>query len=192
MKGKLYSLPFNNDRCQGIPVGGYTALFEKLLAGTEVRLNTPFVKGEFDAKSTIYTGAIDEYFNYRFGGLECRSLKFESEILESDNCRGSAVVNYTDAQTPFTRIIEHKHFEYGQQPNTVITKKYPQRWQKGDEPYYPVNDEKNSVLYSLYKELIGGEKNVIFGGRLGTYRYLDMDMVIEEALNLAEKLVRTG
>jgi UDP-galactopyranose mutase len=181
-----YDNNYFNDRYQGIPVGGYTGIFGKLLAGAEVRLNTPFRKGEFQAAKTVYTGAVDEYFNYSLGALEYRSLRFESEVLDTGNYQGNAVVNYTCAETPYTRIIEHKHFEFGNQPKTVITKEYPKAWRIGDEPYYPVNDDRNNSLYARYRELAEHENNVIFGGRLGTYRYLDMDRVIEQALGLAE------
>jgi len=141
------------------------------------------------AKTVIYTGSIDEYFDYCLGVLEYRSLKFETEMLNTDNHQGCAVMNYTDSQTPYTRIHEHKHFTFGQQQQTIITREYPATWQKGDEPYYPVNDEKNNALYQRYRKLAQTQPNVIFGGRLGTYRYLDMDKVIEEALKLTEKLI---
>jgi UDP-galactopyranose mutase len=184
-----YDNNYFNDRYQGIPIDGYTQIFEKMLADTEVRLNTPYRKGEFQAKKIIYTGAIDEYFDYQLGALEYRSLRFEIETLHTDNYQGNAVVNYTDAKTPFTRIIEHKHFEFGQQAGTVITREYPQAWQKATEPYYPVNDSKNNALYQQYKILAEKEKDIIFSGRLGAYCYLNMDEVIGQALNLSEKLL---
>lgn len=141
------------------------------------------------ADKVIFTGMIDEFFDYRFGTLEYRSLKFETEQLPIANYQGNAVINYTDAQTPFTRIIEHKHFEFGQQPTTVITREYPQTWQKGDEPYYAVNDDKNSALYQKYKALADQQNKVIFGGRLGMYRYFDMDDTIMAALKVAEQVL---
>lgn len=181
-----YDNNYFNDRFQGIPIGGYTQIFEKLLDGCEVRLNTTFVSGEIDAKCIIYTGTIDEYFNYRLGALEYRSLRFETETVDIPNYQGNAVVNYTAADVPYTRIIEHKHFEFGVQPASVITREYPQAWSSGDEPYYPVNDDNNNTLYERYRSLIKREDNVVFGGRLGAYAYCDMDKVIESALELAD------
>ncbi|MBQ4244404.1 MAG: UDP-galactopyranose mutase [Clostridia bacterium] len=185
---------------QGIPVGGYTRLAEKMLEGIEVRLGIDYLKEkdkyESIAKTVIYSGAVDEYFGYCFGALGYRSLRFETEALETSNYQGNAVVNYTDSETPFTRIIEHKWFEFGKDengndiPGTVITREYSARWEKGDEPYYPVNDEKNSALYARYKALADSEKNVYFGGRLGEYRYLDMDQTVACALNLAQRLLK--
>ena len=185
---------------QGIPVGGYTRLAEKMLEGIEVRLGIDYLKEkdkyESIAKTVIYSGAVDEYFDYCFGALGYRSLRFETEALETSNYQGNAVVNYTDSETPFTRIIEHKWFEFGKDengndiPGTVITREYSARWEKGDEPYYPVNDEKNSALYARYKALADSEKNVYFGGRLGEYRYLDMDQTVACALNLAQRLLK--
>ncbi len=176
---------------QGIPVGGYTKLVENMLDGIEVRLNTDYLenKSELDklADKVVYTGAIDAYFGYSEGALEYRSVRFETEVLDKPNFQGNAVVNYTDAETPFTRIIEHKFFEFGTQPKTVISREYSSEWKVGDEPYYPVNDEKNGKLYARYKELAEGERNVIFGGRLGEYKYYDMDAVIASALNLCER-----
>ncbi|MBD5584714.1 MAG: UDP-galactopyranose mutase [Clostridia bacterium] len=176
---------------QGIPVGGYTKMVEKMLDGIEVRLNCDYLanKKELDAlaKKVIYTGAIDAYFNFKFGALEYRSVRFETEVLDKPNFQGNAVVNYTDADTPYTRIIEHKFFEFGTQPKTVISREYSSEWKVGDEPYYPVNDEKNGKLYERYKLLAEEEKNVIFGGRLGEYKYYDMDAVILSALNLCQK-----
>lgn len=183
-----YDNNYFNDRYQGIPIGGYTPIFEKLLKGSTVLLGTTYNSQSHKAKTVIYTGAIDEYFEYRFGALEYRSLRFETETFNCENYQGNAVVNYTSAGEPYTRIIEHKHFESGQSPKTVITREYPATWERGDEPYYPVNDDKNNALYAEYQELARSASNVIFGGRLGTYRYLDMDKVIEEALNLAEEL----
>jgi UDP-galactopyranose mutase len=184
-----YDNNYFNDRYQGIPLGGYTAIFEKLLANCELCLSTAFERGAIDAKRVIYTGAIDEYFNYEFGALEYRSLRFETEVAGSANVQGNAVVNYTDADVPFTRVIEHKHFEYGEQKQSVITREYPATWQRGAEPYYPVNDERNNALYARYRELAKNENGVTFGGRLGTYSYLDMDKVIRAALDTAEKEV---
>ena len=176
-----------NDRYQGIPIGGYTQIIEKMLEGSEVRLNCDFFdkKEEYAAmaKKIVYTGAIDKWFDYCYGALEYRSVRFETETLDVENFQGNAVVNYTDADHPYTRIIEHKHFEYGKQPKTIISKEYSSKWTLGDEPYYPVNDEKNGALYAKYKALADENKNVIFGGRLGQYKYYDMHVVIKEALS---------
>lgn len=182
-----------NDKYQGIPEGGYTRMIERMLEGVEVRLNTDYFedKAYFDsmADRIIYTGEIDRFFDYRFGHLEYRTVSFETELLEGiSNYQGNAVVNYTDADTPYTRIIEHKHFEFGQQPDTVISREYSKEWRPGDEPYYPVNDKQNSDLYARYKELANGQEKVIFGGRLAEYKYYDMHQVIVSALELAEKL----
>lgn len=181
---------------QGIPIGGYTKLVQNMLEGIEVRLNTDYLanKGEFDqlAEKVVYTGAIDAYFDYSLGNLEYRSVRFENEILDQPNFQGNAAVNYTDRETPWTRIIEHKWFEFGKDedgndlPKTIISKEYSSEWKPGDEPYYPVNDEKNSKLYEEYKNLAGGENNVIFGGRLAEYKYYDMDAVIAAALEKAD------
>ena len=175
---------------QGIPIGGYTKMIANLLDGIEVRLNTDYLenKAELDelADKVVYTGPIDAYFDYKLGALEYRSVRFETEVLDMPNYQGNAVVNYTDAETPYTRIIEHKHFEFGTQPKTVISREYSAEWKKGDEPYYPVNDEKNGALYAAYKKLADAEPGVIFGGRLGEYKYYDMDKVIEVALSVAE------
>ena len=175
---------------QGIPNGGYTALVEKMLDGVEVRLNVDYLaeKASLDklAEKVVYTGPVDAYFGYQLGALQYRSVRFETEVLDTDNYQGNAVVNYTDAETPYTRIIEHKHFEFGTQPKTVISREYSAEWKKGDEPYYPVNDEKNGALYAAYKKLADAEPGVIFGGRLGEYKYYDMDKVIEVALSVAE------
>jgi UDP-galactopyranose mutase len=172
-----------NARYQGVPIGGFTAMIEKMLDGVEVRLNTPFVKDEITSKKIIYTGAIDEYFDYQLGALEYRSLRFENEVLDCENYQGNAVVNYTSHDVPYTRVVEHKHFEFGTQDKTVITREYSANWNKGDEPYYPVNDERNNALYAEYAKIAEREQNVIFGGRLGLYRYFDMDKVAELALD---------
>ena len=198
-----YDNNYFNDPYQGIPKGGYTAIVEKLLDGTTVILNTEFrdyvekneetnlyttKDGEHTFEKVLYTGMIDEFFDYCEGALEYRSLKFETELLENEeNYQGNAVVNYTEREVPYTRIIEHKHFEFGKQPDTVITKEYPKEWKMGDEPYYPVNDDKNAALYQKYTELAANEKNVLFGGRLGQYKYYDMDKVIEAALIMAKE-----
>ena len=191
-----YDNNYFNDFYQGIPIGGYTQIVEKMLDGIEVRLNMDFFekRDEFEkiADKIVFTGMIDEYFDYCFGELEYRSLHFESEVLEEENYQGNAVVNYTEYEIPYTRIIEHKHFEFGCQngnynPKTIITREYPATWKKGDEPYYPMNDEKNNALYEKYKALADGQNKVIFGGRLGMYKYFDMHQVIEEALLVSEK-----
>ena len=180
-----------NAKYQGIPMGGYTAMVEKMLEGIEVRLNVDYLENKetFDAMAdkVIYTGSIDSYFGSCYGPLSYRSVRFETELLDMPNYQGNAVVNYTDRETPYTRIIEHKHFEFGTQPKTVISREYSSEWQPGVEPYYPVNDEKNTALYQKYKALAEKEEKVIFGGRLGEYRYYDMDAVLLSALNLAEK-----
>ena len=182
-----------NDKYQGIPEGGYTALIEKMIEGCEVRLGIDYLdhKEELDAMADriIYTGEIDRYFNYQYGHLQYRTVSFETELLEGiENYQGNAVVNYTDAETPYTRIIEHKHFEYGMQPDTVISREYSKEWEVGDEPYYPVNDEKNSSLYSQYKALADAQDKVIFGGRLAEYKYYDMHKVIERAFEVIGRL----
>ncbi len=175
-----------NDCYQGIPIGGYNKIIEKMLDGIEVRLETDFFekREEFEqlADKIVFTGMIDQFYNYQFGTLEYRSLRFENEILDEENYQGNAVVNYTEYEIPYTRIIEHKHFEYGVQEKTVITREYPANWEKGDEPYYPINDDKNNNVYAKYKDLADQEQNIIFGGRLAQYRYYDMHHVIEEAL----------
>ena len=183
-----------NDKYQGIPIGGYTQLVEKLLGEIKVKLDTDYFENRkyFDsiADKVIYTGEIDRYFDYRFGHLEYRTVSFETELLEGvANYQGNAVVNYTDAETPYTRIIEHKHFEFGNQPDTVISKEYSKEWKPGDEPYYPVNDERNGALYTRYKTLADNQEKVIFGGRLAEYKYYDMHQVIENALRLVDSLV---
>ena len=177
---------------QGIPMGGYTKMVENMLEGIEVRLNTDYLenKEELDslADKVVYTGTIDAYFNYKLGTLEYRSVRFETEVLDKPNFQGNAAVNYTDAETPWTRIIEHKWFEFGTQPKTVISREYSSEWKLGDEPYYPVNDEKNGALYAEYKKLGEAETKVIFGGRLGEYKYYDMDAVIAAALNKVKEV----
>ncbi|MGN0587742.1 MAG: UDP-galactopyranose mutase [Oscillospiraceae bacterium] len=185
---------------QGIPIGGYTRMIENMLDGIEVQLNTDYLtnKTYFDsiADKIVYTGPIDAYFDYKLGYLQYRSVRFENEVLEIPNFQGNAAVNYTDRETPWTRIIEHKWFEFGKDengndlPKTVISREYSSEWKPGDEPYYPVNDEKNSALYAEYKMLADAEKNVIFGGRLGEYKYYDMDKTVEAAIATAEKEIK--
>lgn len=191
-----YDNNYFNDRYQGIPVGGYTAMVERMLEGIEVRLGNDYFskKEEWDhlADRIVYTGQIDRYFDYRLGVLEYRMVRFEQEILDCENYQGNAVVNYTEREVPYTRIIEHKHFEFGNQEKTVISREYPDEWKKGEEPYYPVNDDRNNTLYAQYAELAKTETNVIFGGRLGEYRYYDMDKVIERALEAAEGIDKTS
>ncbi len=185
-----YDNNYFNDRFQGIPIGGYTKLVEKLLEGTEVRLNVDYLehRQELDALAgkIIYTGMIDQFYDYALGVLQYRSVRFETEELETENYQGNAVVNYTEREVPYTRIIEHKHFEFGKQPTTIISREYSSEWQKGDEPYYPVNDERNNALYGQYRAKAESEKKVIFGGRLGGYKYYDMDKVIAAALELCD------
>ena len=177
---------------QGIPMGGYTKMVENMLSGIEVRLNMDYFehKDELDALAdrVIYTGPIDAYFGYRLGNLEYRSVRFETEVLDIPNFQGNAAVNYTDRETPWTRIIEHKWFEFGTQPKTVISREYSSEWKPGDDPYYPVNDERNGALYQAYKKLADAEEKVIFGGRLGEYKYYDMDAVIASALKKCQEL----
>ncbi|MCR0263924.1 UDP-galactopyranose mutase [[Clostridium] innocuum] len=186
-----YDNNYFNDLYQGIPIGGYTQIIKKMLEGVDVKLNCDFFEDKngymAQAKKILFTGMIDQYYDYRFGELEYRSLHFETEILDIDNYQGNAVVNYNEYEIPYTRIIEHKHFEFGSQRKTVITREYPANWHKGDEPYYPINDEKNTALYGKYKELADKEENVIFGGRLGMYRYFDMHNVIDEALKCVKE-----
>ena len=187
-----YDNNYFNDRYQGIPIGGYTRKVVKRLGGVEVRLGVTyreFIKNTADTfDRVLYTGMIDEYVAYCYGELPYRSLRFEEEVLEGcGNYQGNAVVNYTRREVPYTRIIEHKHFEFGTQPDTVITREDPADWHRGDEPYYPVNDEANGKLYEKYAKLAAAEKNVVFGGRLGQYKYFDMDKVIAEALKTAKK-----
>lgn len=186
-----YNNNYFNDPYQGIPLGGYTKIIEKMLDGVDVLFNSnyfDFIKENKEiANRILYTGPIDEYYDYCFGELEYRSLKFDTQLLDEENFQGNAVVNYTDANVPYTRIIEHKHFEFGTQNKTVITYEYPEDWQPGIEPYYPVNDKRNNELFKKYDELAATESNVIFGGRLGQYKYYDMDKVTEAALNLVKK-----
>lgn len=188
-----YDNNYFNDTYQGIPIGGYTQIIEKMLDSEWIDVETGvdfFDKKEEYLKEfpkIIFTGMIDRFFNYQFGTLEYRSLTFETSILDQDNYQGNAVVNYTDAETPYTRVIEHKHFEFGNQPKTIITKEYPMTWNKGDEPYYPMNNTKNNELYKKYQKLAEDTTNVIFGGRLGMYKYYDMHQVIAAALSLADK-----
>ena len=187
-----YDNNYFNARYQGIPIGGYTRMVEKMLDGIEVRLNVDYLenKAELDALAdrVIYTGPIDAYFGYRLGNLEYRSVRFETEVLDTPNFQGNAAVNYTDRETPWTRIIEHKWFEFDDQPRTVISREYSSEWKPGDEPYYPVNDEQNGRLYQQYKALADREEKVIFGGRLGEYKYYDMDAVIASALSKCAEL----
>lgn len=188
-----YDNNYFNDRYQGIPIGGYTAVVERMLEGIEVRTNTDFFKFREEhpdiAEKIIFTGMIDEYFGYQLGALEYRSVRFETEVLDCENYQGNAVVNYTDKEVPYTRVIEHKHFEFGKQDKTVISREYSSEWQVGMEPYYPVNDAKNSELYAEYKKLAEAEENVTFGGRLGNYQYYDMDKVVGAALAAAEAVL---
>ncbi|MBQ6488338.1 MAG: UDP-galactopyranose mutase [Solobacterium sp.] len=176
---------------QGIPIGGYTKMIEKMLDGIEVRMDTDYLQNreELDAlaEKVFYTGPIDAYFNYELGYLQFRSVRFETEVLDMPNYQGNAVINYTDRETPYTRIIEHKHFEFGTQPKTVISKEYSSEWKFGDEPFYPVNDERNSRLYSEYKALADRKDNVIFGGRLGEYKYYDMDQAVARTLDICRQ-----
>ncbi len=189
----IYDNNYFNDLYQGIAIGGYTKMVEKMLKGIEVRLNVDFLDNREElqkiAKKTVYTGAIDEFFGYSKGHLEYRSVRFDTMVMNTDNYQGNAVVNYTDGQTPYTRIIEHKHFEFGAQEKTVISYEYSAEWSVGKEPYYPVNDEKNGKLYEEYKALAEKEPKVIFGGRLGEYKYYDMDKVILSALQKVESLI---
>jgi UDP-galactopyranose mutase len=187
-----YDNNYFNDLYQGIPIGGYNVIIQRLFEGCDIKMGEDYLENKeyYDSlgETVVYTGTIDAYYNYCFGRLEYRSLRFESEIREEENYQGVAVVNYTDRETPFTRIIEHKHFEFGTQPKTVITREYPVTWQEGMEPYYPVNDEKNQGLYQKYADLAAKEERVIFGGRLGEYKYYDMDKVIESAMKKAEEV----
>lgn len=186
-----YDNNYFNDAYQGIPIGGYTQIIEKMLAGCEVRLNCDFFENRAEletlADKIIFTGQIDKFYNYRFGELEYRSVRFDTKVLDTDNFQGNAVVNYTEYEVPYTRIIEHKHFEFGTQPKTVISREYSDKWTTEKEPYYPINNDRNNELYKKYAELAAGEKNIIFGGRLGQYKYYDMHVVIAEALKLCEK-----
>ena len=184
-----YDNNYFSDAWQGIPIGGYTKMVERMLEGVEVRLNCDFFENRAAlaelADKTVFTGMIDRYFDYCFGELEYRSLRFETETLPVDNWQGNAVVNYTDRETPWTGIIEHKHFAGDASPVTIVTREYPMTWRRGDEPYYPMNDEKNNALYARYRERAAAERGVIFGGRLGMYHYFDMHNVIAEALECA-------
>lgn len=186
-----YNDNYFNDPHQGIPVGGYTAMVQRMLEGIEVRLGQDYLadRAAWDslAPRVVYTGPIDAFFGYRLGALEYRSLRFETELLEQPDFQGRAAVNYTDRETPWTRIIEHKHFEFGTQPQTVVTREFSQEWQRGDEPYYPVNDARNAALYAQYRELADAEPRHLFGGRLAEYRYYDMDDVIHLALEAAAR-----
>ncbi len=188
-----YDNNYFSDRYQGIPIGGYNKLFEKLLFGAEVRLDSDYFadKESYDsiADTIVYTGPIDQYYDYCYGNLEYRTVRFEHEILDEENHQGVAVMNYTDADTPYTRIIEHKHFEFGQQPKTVISKEFSSEWNEASEPYYPINDQKNNELYLKYKALADKERNVIFGGRLAEYKYYDMHHVIAKALATAKTVL---
>ena len=186
-----YDNNYFNDLYQGIPIGGYNVIIDRLFEGCDIETGVDYLekKEYYDGlgEKIVYTGTIDAYYKYQFGKLEYRSLRFESEILDEENYQGVAVVNYTDRETPYTRIIEHKHFEFGTQPKTVITREYPVTWQEGMEPYYPVNDEKNQALYQKYAKLAEKEEHVIFGGRLGEYKYYDMDKVIASAMACAKE-----
>ncbi len=187
-----YNNNYFNDRYQGIPIGGYTAIVEKMLEGCDVRTGVDFFEFRKEnpdiADQIIFTGMIDEYFQYKLGALEYRMVRFETEVLDCENYQGNAVVNYTAREVPYTRIIEHKHFEFGTQPKTVISREYSSEWTVGKEPYYPVNNEKNDALFAEYQKLAAEEKNIHFGGRLGNYKYYDMDKVIEAALQAVAEL----
>ena len=189
-----YDNNYFNDRYQGIPIGGYTKIVEKMLEGSDVLLDTDyfeFIKdNEGIADKVLFTGMIDEYYDFCYGHLEYRTVRFETEVLDCDNYQGNAVVNYTDREVPYTRIIEHKHFEFGKQEKTIISREYSTEWESGMEPYYPVNNERNNDLFEKYKALADKEEKVIFGGRLGNYKYYDMDKVIIAALEAVEKYVR--
>jgi UDP-galactopyranose mutase len=189
-----YDNNYFNDPYQGIPKGGYTQIVEKMLAGIDLQLNTDFFdkRAYFEsiAEKILYTGAIDEFYQYQFGVLEYRSLRFEHEVHQTDNYQGNAVVNYTDSETPYTRILEHKHFDFGTQPTTVISKEYSVAWKKGDERYYPINDEKNNAMFAQYKTLANQEKQYVFGGRLADYKYYDTHHVIANALALVDTLFK--
>ncbi len=190
-----YDNNYFNDKYQGIPEGGYTKIIEKMLSGIEVKLQEDYFENRAQyneiAEKIVFTGMLDEYYDYRFGELEYRSLRFETETLNVDNYQGNAVVNYTEYEVPYTRIIEHKHFEFGTQEKTVITREYPAEWSRGCEPYYPINNEKNNTLFEKYKKLADNEANVIFGGRLGEYKYYDMHQVVARALEITSKEINT-
>lgn len=187
----IYDNNYFNDRYQGIPIGGYTAIIEKLINGADIKLNTDyfeFIKENKEiADKIVYTGPLDQFYDYRYGVLEYRAVRFEHEKLDMDNYQGNAVVNYTEREVPYTRIIEHKHFEFGKQPVTVISREYPSEWKLGEEPYYPVNNKKNEECAKQYRQLASQEENIIFGGRLGEYQYYDMDKVIKAALEAAAR-----
>lgn len=189
-----YDNNYFNDRYQGIPIGGYTKIVEKMLDGSDVLLDTDYFEyikdNEGIADNVLFTGMIDEYYDFCYGHLEYRTVRFETEVLDCDNYQGNAVVNYTDREVPYTRIIEHKHFEFGKQEKTIISREYSTEWEPGMEPYYPVNNERNNELFEKYKALADKEEKVIFGGRLGNYKYYDMDKVIIAALEAVEKYVR--
>ena len=189
-----YDNNYFNHPYQGIPIGGYTKMVARMLDGIEIRLNTEYKKNEISASKIVYTGPIDEYFGYRYGALQYRSLRFETEILDKPNYQGCAGMNFTSKDVPYTRIVEHKHFEFlgDEVPKTVITKEYSSEWNAGDEPYYPVNDDVNTELYAKYKALADAEENVIFGGRLGEYKYYDMDKVIKRALEIIKEEKERG
>lgn len=194
----IFDNNYFNDAYQGIPIGGYTQIVEKMFSGADIELNTDFFDNKEkwldSADKIIYTGTIDKFFDYKFGELEYRSLRFETEVLSVENFQGNAVINYTDSETPYTRIIEHKHFEPSStvmtRPVTIITREYPATWKQGDEPYYAVNDNKNSVLFSKYKCLADSQSKVIFGGRLGMYKYFDMDDTILAAWNIGKEILK--
>ncbi len=186
-----YNNNYFNDIYQGIPIGGFNQIFEKCFANCDVHLNTDFFDNKNISKlanKTIFSGMIDQYYAYIYGQLEYRSLYFQHEVMDTDNFQGNAVVNYTEREVPYTRILEHKHFEFGNQSKTVVTKEYPQKWEIGLEPYYPVNTEDNQKKYNLYQILANQEKNIHFGGRLGSYKYYDMDKIVEASLKLFEKI----
>lgn len=189
-----YDNNYFNDLYQGIPIGGYTQIFEKMLSGIEVKLNADFFQNKEYylslADKVVFTGMIDEFFDFRYGRLDYRSLKFENDLLDTDNYQGNAVVNYTEENIPYTRIIEHKHFEFGKQEKTLITKEYSKEYTDGDEPYYPINDQKNNELYLKYKLLADQQDKVIFGGRLAQYKYFDMHNIIAEALDCVSKFLK--
>ena len=189
----IFDNNYFDDTYQGIPIGGYTQIIEKMLIGSDVKLSINYFsdKNYFEncADYIIYTGMIDEFYDYCLGELEYRSLDFETEVLQISNFQGNAVINYTDLETPYTRIIEHKHFEYGKQSKTVITREYPKTWQLGNEPYYPINDENNMILHRKYADLVAKQKKVVFGGRLGMYKYFDMDDSVGLALSLTKQIL---
>ena len=192
----IYDNNYFNDKYQGIPIGGYTQIIEKMLNGIEVKTNYDFFEHKEElkdiAEKIVFTGPIDQYYDYCFGELEYRSVRFETEVLDCENYQGNAVVNYTEYEVPYTRVIEHKHFEFGTQPKTVISREYSDKWTKDKEPYYPINNDKNNELYMKYKELADKESNVIFGGRLGQYKYYDMDDTIESVLKFTKNELKKG